>query len=89
MVKISWEARAEQLFHSGEARSCEEPLSVLVIGSDSGSTSVWYATGLGLSVVNSFHFSWGVSFSGPHRGDHFLLLGIDIKDLSDVFSPSR
>lgn len=59
------------------------------MGSDSGSTSVWYATGLGLSVVNSFHFSWGVSFSGPHRGDHFLLLGIDIKDLSDVFSPSR
>lgn len=64
-------------------------LSVIVMESDSGATPVSFATGLGLSVVNSFHFSWGVSFSGPHRGDHFLLLGIDIKDLSDVFSPSR
>lgn len=59
-------------------------LSVIVTESDEGKTPVTLAAGVGFSLVNSFFFSYGLGFSGTHDGDHFVLIGLDIKDLAGL-----
>jgi hypothetical protein len=62
-------------------------ISVLIMENDAGDDPVTYTAGVGVGLLNSFYFSWSAAFAGSHRGDHFLLIGLDIKDLAGVFKP--
>ena len=59
-------------------------ISVLVTDEDDGKTPVTFAAGVGFALVNSFYFSYALGVHGPHDGDHFILIGLDIKDLAGL-----
>lgn len=59
-------------------------LSVIVTPADPDDGPFTFAAGVGVSFAQTLHFAWGLGFSGPQKGDNYVLIGFDIKDIADL-----